>query len=192
MPVWSRLAPYAWWVVICLALALACWFAGRATVQAIRQDERLKVLAEGDRLAALTNDAHRVTLARVRDSLRLALADVDTVLVRRLTVVHDTSWLPADTAAPVRLAACRVQLDSLAQSCASFRETATIALAKADTIQRRDSAAIAGLSLRLATIRRADSLKAVSIASRSRWRSLEQGVCAGSVAFNVFTLIRKP
>lgn len=180
MPVWSRLAPYAWWCVICLALALGCWFAGRSTVQAIRQDERLRVLAEGDQLAALANNARAAELRRVRDSLRVALADVDTVLVRRLKVVHDTTWLPADTASPVRLAACRVQLDSLALSCASFRETATTALAKADSIIRRDSAAIVGISMRSAAKHRADSVIIAGLAGRpSRLATVSYCTSAG-------------
>lgn len=196
-PRWYTGTPdWLWPVVITLALALGCWFAGRATVRSIRQDERDKVLAEGDRLVAVAQGVERARWQHVVDSLRKEAARLDTVL--------DTVFLraKAETAKPIpptkdttalvaAVRSCRATLDTLAQSCASFRESATTALAKADTIQRRDSAAIAGLSLQLAVIRRADSTKAATLASRSRWRTLERGVCAGSVAFNAFTLFRK-
>jgi len=39
-------------------------------------------------------------------------------------------------------------------------------------------------------VRRADSLKAAQLAGRSRWRTIAHGVCAGSLAANVFTLTR--
>lgn len=182
-------ARFVWGVVIALALAVALWFAGRATVTAIREAERAAVLREGD--ALLTHALqHSRTLARERDSLAAVVARVDTVLVTRIRRIRDTAWLPADTSPRVRLAACRAQLDSLASDCDLFRRTATTALAKADTIQRRDAAALAGLSWQLAAVRRADSIKTVALSRQSRWRSIERGVCVGSVAAHVFTLTR--
>jgi len=180
---------FVWGVVIACGLALALFFAARATSNAIREDERAAVLREGD--ALLQRALERGTeLARERDSLARLVAQRDTVLVTRLRTIRDTAWLPADTSPVVRLAACRAQLDSLASDCDRFRRTALAALAKADTSTRRDAAALAGLSVQLAAVRRADSIKATQLAGRSRWRTIERGVCVGSVAAHVFTLPR--
>jgi hypothetical protein len=142
-------------------------------------------MAEGEtltRLALARGDA----LARQNDSLRAVVAHVDTVLVERIRRVRDTAWLPADTAPRVRLAACIAAVDSLATDCASFRRTAVAALAQADTTRRRDSAAVVGLSLQLAAIRRADSVRASKQSRRSRLRLVTDGVCAGAVAGHLF------
>jgi hypothetical protein len=142
-------------------------------------------MAEGEtltRLALARGDA----LAREVDSLRAVVAHVDTVLVTRLRTIRDTAWLPADTAPVVVLAACRAQLDTLATACETFRRTALTALAQADTTRRRDSAAVAGLSLQLAAIRRADSVRAVNGARRSKLRLAADGVCVGAVAAHFF------
>ena len=185
-PRWYRgTPPWLWGMVIALALALALWFAGWSTVGAIRAAERAKVMAEGEtltRLALARGDA----LARQNDSLRAVVAHVDTVLVERIRRVRDTAWLPADTAPRVRLAACIAAVDSLATDCASFRRTAVAALAQADTTRRRDSAAVVGLSLQLAAIRRADSVRASKQSRRSRLRLVTDGVCAGAVAGHLF------
>jgi hypothetical protein len=179
----------AWGAVIALALAVALGLAARATVDAIRENERAKVRTEGGALLRLALE-HSQRLAYERDSLALLVAQRDTVLVTRIRTIRDTAWLPADTSPVVRLAACRAELDELATACEQFRRTAVTALAKADTMTRRDSAALAGLSLQLAAVRRADSLKAAQLAGRSRWRTIARGVCAGSLAANVFTLTR--
>ncbi len=185
-PRWYRgTPPWLWGMVVALALALALWLAGWSTVGAIRAAERAKVMAEGEtltRLALARGDA----LARQNDSLRAAVAHVDTVLVERIRRVRDTAWLPADTAPVVVLAACRAQLDTLATECDTFRRTATLALAQADTTRRRDSAAVVGLSLQLAAIRRADSVRASQQSRRSRLRLVTDGVCVGSVAAHFF------
>ena len=165
----------AWGAVIALALAVALGLAARATVDAIREDERAKVRTEGGALLRLAL-AHSRKLAFERDSLALLVAQRDTVLVTRIRTVRDTAWLPADTSPVVRFAACRAELEELANACEQFRQAAVTALAKADTMTRRDAAAIAGLSLQLA--------------GRSRWRNIAHGVCAGSLAANVFTLTR--
>lgn len=185
-PRWYRgTPPWLWGAVIALALALALVGAGWATVGAIRSSERAAVLEEGDALtrAAL---ARGDTLARAVDSLRSAVATVDTVLVTRLRTVRDTAWLPADTTPVVVLGACRAQLDTLAQDCAAFRETATTALAQATTIRRGDSTVIAGLSLQLAAIRRADSVRAAQQSRRSRLRVATDAACVGAVAAHFF------
>jgi hypothetical protein len=185
-PRWYRgTPPWLWGVVVALALALALWLAGWSTVGAIRAAERAKVMAEGEtltRLALSRGDA----LARQNDSLRAVVAHVDTVLVERIRRVRDTAWLPADTAPRVRLAACIAAVDSLATDCASFRRTAVAALAQADTTRRSDSAAVVGLSLQLAAIRRADSVRASASDRRSRWRQAAGAVCVGSVAAHFF------
>lgn len=191
-PRWYRgTPPWLWGMVIALALALALWFAGWSTVGAIRAAERAKVMAEGEtltRLALARGDA----LARQNDSLRAVVAHVDTVLVERIRRVRDTAWLPdtilltpANRSSAV-MAACRAQLDTLATSCDTYRRTAVAALAQADTTRRRDSAAVVGLSLQLAAIRRADSVRATASDRRSRWRHAAGAVCVGSVAAHFF------
>ena len=177
--------PWLWGVVISLALIASLAWGGWLTLSWARADERRVVLAEGEtltRLALARGDA----LARQNDSLRAAVAHVDTVLVERIRRVRDTAWLPADTAPHVRLAACIAVVDSLATECGTFRRTATLALAQADTTRRRDSAAVAGLSLQLAAIRRADSVRASQQSRRSRLRLVTDGVCVGSVAAHFF------
>lgn len=173
-----------WGVVMALLLAWALWLAGRATLAAVRDDERARVLAEG---SALTRQAleHAQRLARERDSLAVLVAQRDTVLITRIKRVRDTAWLPADTTPAVRLVACRAQLDTLATACDTFRQAASVALAKADTSSRRDSAALAGLSLQLAAVRRADSLKAVQLAGGARRHAFERGACAAAIVGNV-------
>lgn len=182
-------ARLVWGIVIALALAVALFFGARASVDAIRQDERATVLREGETLLreALARGA---TLARERDSLAAVVAHVDTVLVTRIRRIRDTAWMPADTSPVVVLRACRAQLDSLATDCDAFRHAATTALAKADTSRRGDSTVIAGLSWQLAALRRADSIKAAGAARGTKWRAAGVGVCAGSLAAHVFTLTR--
>lgn len=181
----ARVTPVLWGVGVALAIALGLWFAHRQQMAWARADERARVLREGDALLqqALARGA---ALARERDSLRVLVAQVDTVLVTRLRTIRDTAWMPADTTPVVVLAACRAQLDTLAQDCDTFRRAATTALAQADTIQRRDSAAIAGLSLQLAGIRRADSVRATQQARRARVRLATDAVCVGAVAAHLF------
>lgn len=176
-------------VAVAFVLAVALWIAGTRTVAAIRQDERAKLQQSGDALltAALK---HSATLRRERDSLAAEVAKVDTVLVTRIRRVRDTAWLPADSSPAVVLRACRSELDALAADCNAFRQAATTALAKADTSRRSDSTVIAGLSLQLAAVRRADSLKATQLATRSRWGLVARGVCVGSLAAHALTLSR--
>lgn len=185
---------FVWGAAIAAALALALWAASRATVGAIRASERAAVLAEGDTLLRLAL-AQGDTLRRLADSLRIEAAHRDTILVHTIERVKGEAAKPippgTDTTALIAaVRSCRAALDTLVADCAQFREVATTALAKADTIQRRDSAAIAGLSLQLAVIRRADSLRATRETRAGKWRALERGVCAGSIAANVFTLTR--
>lgn len=151
----ARLTPYAWWLVIALALALGCWFAGRATVTQIRQDERTRVLAEGERVASAISAAERAHWQHAVDSLRAAASAVDTVLDTVFLRAKAESRAPippaSDTTALLAsVRSCRATLDTLASTCAAFRATATAALAAADTVQRRDSATIRGLSILLA------------------------------------------
>lgn len=161
------LAPLLWGVVVSGLVAAALFGAHVLTVRQERAAERRAVLAEGQQIVALERAAV-AALVRERDSLRVVVARVDTVLLTRIRTVRDTAWIPRDTNPVVRLAACRAQLDTLAITCDAFRRTATTALAKADTIARRDSAVIAGLSRQLVALRRADSLAAIP---RPSWRA---------------------
>ena len=175
---------FVWGVAIAAACIAGLWLAGLATIDAIREDERAEVLREGDTLNALWRQ-RATALQRERDSLGAVVGRVDTVLVERIRRIRDTAWLPADTSPVVRLAACRAQLDTLALDCLTFRQVATTALAQADTIIRRDSAAIAGLSLQLAALRRADSITTTAPSRRSRTLAFVSGACLTSLAGNV-------
>lgn len=185
-----RWAGTVWGVAIALALLAALCWAGALTLSATRADERRVVLAEGNVL--LTQALQRGdTLQRSLDSLSAIVRHRDTLLIVRIEQAKGESVKPippaSDTAALVAVVrSCRATLDTLASDCAAFREVATTALAKADTTRRGDSTVIAGLSLQLAGIRRADSLKAAQSARAGKWRVIERGVCAGSVAANVF------
>ena len=111
-------SPVLWWCVIALAQALALWFAGGATVAAIRQDERGKVLAEGERLgrelaAAYERRADSIASAHT-DTLRVRVVvtrwQVDT-LIRQLP--PEVREIPAvDTLVKV-VTVLTVQVDSL-------------------------------------------------------------------------------
>ena len=184
-PRWYRgTPPWLWGVVISLALLCALGWGGWLTLSWARADERAAVVREGDALTQLAL-ARGDSLAREAAALRAAVAHVDTVLVTRIRRIRDTAWL-RDTAQAVALPACRAQLDSLATDCDAFRRAATTALAQADTITRRDAAAIAGLSLQLAAIRRADSTTAAGGGRWSRVRRAADAVCVGSVAAHFF------
>lgn len=184
-----------WGIVIALALALALWFAGRATVAQIdasaRDDERAKVLKEGAALRDASLSLAYRRWAHERDSLRALVDQRDTVLINRLRTVHDTAWLPADTAPTVRYAACRAQLDSIATECAAFRAAANRARLVSDSQHVADTSALRGITLQLAAVRRADSTKASRLVARSNWRAAERGACIASVGFNAFTILRK-
>ncbi|MCO4101064.1 MAG: hypothetical protein HEQ38_17055 [Gemmatimonas sp.] len=172
-----------WGAVIALALLAALVWAGVLTVRAIREDERRVVLLEGAALFAKAS-ARTDALVRERDSLRVVVARVDTVLVSRLRTVRDTAWLPADTSAPVRLAACRLALDSLATDCERYRVTATAALANADSLHRADSTAAHAQAIIAAGITRSRDAALTQLASHGKRRSFERGVCVASLATN--------
>lgn len=172
-PAYLRLITLA---AIALALLAALVTAAVLAVRAIRADTRAAVLREGDALLQQSL-AHARTLARERDSLRLVVAHVDTVLVTRIRRVRDTAWIPADTAPTVVLGACRAELTALASACESYRSAATTALAHADTLRRADSTTITALQQQLAA--RPDV-----VPPRSRWRSLA-GAVVGTAALTL-------
>lgn len=190
-PAYARLV---WGAVVALALALALWFAARATADAIRQDERQRVLTEGHELLEQAL-AEGQRLAGERDSLRVLVGQRDTLLIERIVQAKQEAALPippaSDTSALVAaVRSCRATLDTLATECEAFRAMATAALAKADTSAQRDAAVMAGLTMQLAVIRRDDSTKAARAQRASKWRTVERGVCVGSLAANVFTFSR--
>ena len=179
-----------WGVCIALALLAALCWAGVLTLRAARADERRVVLQEGSVLltAALKRGE---TLRQSLDSLAAIVRRRDTLLIVRIEQANGEAEKPippaSDTAALVgAVRSCRATLDTLAGDCAAFREAATKALAVADTNRRADSAVITGFSLQLAGLRRADSIKAAHSARAGKWRAIERGDCAGSVAANRF------
>lgn len=190
-PRWYRGSPpWLWGVVIGLALLAALAWGGWLTLSWARADERATVLREGDAITQLAL-ARGDSLSRTVDSLRAATAQAETVLVVRTLRAKQEATAPVpastDTAGLVSaVRSCRAQLDTLASDCDAFRETATTALAEATTVRRSDSSVIAGLSLQLASVRRADSVRASQQSRRSRLRLVTDGVCAGAVAGHLF------
>lgn len=185
----ARLRDGLVWLAVCVALALGVYFAGRASVAAIRRDERARVLDEGHRLADVLLSAERRHWAGLVDSLRRQTRAADTVLVTRLRTVRDTAWLPADPAPAVRYVACRAQLDTLASDCATFRATATAALAAADSQHQTDTLTLRTMATQLAAIRRSDSTKAVALARRPTWWTVAKGAMVGGAVASVAHLI---
>jgi hypothetical protein len=181
-PRWYRGGPsWLWGVVIALALALALWLAGRATVATIRQDERAKVLTEGERLAAWSASLERAHWQRLTDSLRREAARVDTVLDTVLVRVRVVTQAPIPTAPDsvrAALLSCRGVLDSLATTCAQFRAVATAALAAADTVRRRDSLSVVGARMTLVQLQ--DQVQRLE--KRPRWRMVAGALLVGVVA----------
>ena len=190
-PRWYRGAPsWLWGAVISLALLAALAWGGWLTLSWARSDERRIVLTEGEAFTRLATQ-HADSLARVLDSTRRVVAQAETVLVvRTLRAKQEaTAPVPASTDTTALVSAvrsCRAQLDTLASDCDAFREAATMAIAEATTMRRSDSSVIAGLSLQLASVRRADSVRASQQSRRSRLRLVTDGVCAGAVAGHLF------
>lgn len=176
----------AWLVSACwaLALAVACglglWLSGRAVVRQIRADERQRLEAASADVLTTTIAAERARWQRAVDSLAAVVAEVDTVLVTRLRTVHDTAWLPADTAVPVRYAACRAALDAIATECATFRTAALARLAAADSVRQMDVTAHTALAQQLASVRASEAGLRQELGNRPRWRHVWAGVAVGA------------
>lgn len=167
-----RLPDWLWMLLAAFALILLSYYAVREGVRAIRADERATVYREANQWAAVGLSWQRAAWAKERDSLRLAVARVDTVLRTRLTIVQDTTWLPADTTPAVRLTACRAVLDTVASVCAQFRAQATAALEVADSLLRADSVRIVGLGFVASAARDSLNVAQVAVAKRPTWRAV--------------------
>lgn len=170
-----------WGVVIALALALALLFASRGTAAAIRADERERVEQSAQQLLN-EGRLERDRLLDEVDSLRSVVAHVDTVLRTRLVRVRDTAWLPADTSGPVRLDACRAELDAVSTDCERFRVTATTALAAADTAAAQAHRERLALVRQIAVARDAAEAQARAHQRHNQWRMVERGACVAAVA----------
>ncbi|MCA2992065.1 hypothetical protein [Gemmatimonas sp.] len=190
-PRWYRGAPsWLWGAVISLALLAALAWGGWLTLSWARSDERRIVLTEGEAFTRLATQ-HADSLARVLDSTRRVVAQVETLVVERLVRARQEAAAPlppaTDTTALVAaVQSCRAQLDTLVTDCTAYRRAAATALAQADTIRRSDSTVLAGLSLQLAALRRADSARATQQSRRSRVRVVADGVCAAAVGTHLF------
>ncbi len=168
-----------------LALGIILLVSVRVAVRDIQASERAHLKLVTDSLGR-EHDGDRAQWKRERDSLRVAMRQRDTVLLRRLHIVHDTSWIPADTSPAVRYAACRAQLDTLATDCAAFRATATLALANADSLHRVDSLTRITDRTALAIARRDAQAQARRATVKSRWQTAGLAVCGAAVANQVW------
>lgn len=168
-------SPVLWSVVIALALALALWFAGRSTVSAIRQDERTKVLADGERLgrelaAAYERRAEAIATAHtdtVRERVVVTRWQVDT-LIRQLP--PEVREIPAvDTLVRV-VTVLTVQVDSLDRALDRERIASKL---RADV----DSAAI--VSLRIMTHEQERTI--VRLQKRPTWAKVGGAFVVGAL-----------
>lgn len=182
----------AWlWVTLLITAALfAVVVLGRATVDAIKDGERQRVYREAHQWASATVVAQRERFAKERDSLRKETGRVDTLLKVRLKTIRDTTWLPADTSPAVRLAACRVQLDTLATECEAFRATATATMAADDSLRKADSLRIAGLIM--GKVADKDSIRTLTIDAKKgpTWTTVGKGVLGGAITGAIICAIK--
>ena len=176
-------------VLILTALLAALVFAGRATVDAIRDGERQRVYREAHQWASAAVVVQRERFAKERDSLRKETGKLDTVLDVRLKTIRDTTWLPADPSPAVRLAACRVQLDTLASECAAFRASALATMAADDSLRKADSLRIAVLLF--AKVADKDSIRRFEKAldHKPSWSTVAKGMGTGVAVGALLCLI---
>lgn len=177
-------------VLILTAPLAAFVYAGFATRDAIRDGERQRVYNEAHQWASATVVAQRERFAKERDSLRKETGRVDTLLKVRLKTIRDTTWLPADTSPAVRLAACRVQLDTLATECEAFRATATATMAADDSLRKADSLRIAGLIM--GKVADKDSIRTLTIDAKKgpTWTTVGKGVLGGAITGAIICAIK--
>ncbi len=179
--------------VVAVTCAVLTVTAVREYIARVRITERARVVTE----AAALERSVRADMASAwqieLDSLRLLATSRDTVVQRVLRVVHDTSWLPADTSTAVRYGACRVTLDTLASECAAFRVTASAALAVADSLHRADSASAHTFAL-VATVARdslADARRAAAtmVSRGTLWKNRAEYGAVGTATGVVLCLL---
>lgn len=169
-------------VVGILAVAGLVLTAGVAWVESIRKAERARVLAETTGVSRALLDAQRAAWQQERAALAAAAGRRDTVLRTRLQIVRDTQWLPADTSPAVRLVACRAQLDTLADACAAYRDTATAALDAADRLHAADTAALGRAALAVVAIRDTLRHERQAAARKPGWRGVAIGAASAAAA----------
>lgn len=185
-----RVPSWLWVTLLITAGLFAVVVLGRATVNSIKDGERQRVYREAHQWASATVVAQRERFAKERDSLRKETGRVDTLLKVRLKTIRDTTWLPADTSPAVRLAACRVQLDTLATECEAFRATATATMAADDSLRKADSLRIAGLIM--GKVADKDSIRTLTIDAKKgpTWTTVGKGVLGGAITGAIICAIK--
>jgi hypothetical protein len=182
---WSaRVAPYLWWLVISMALALALWFAGRSTVRSIRQDERARVLAEGEAFGSWLAQ----TKARRDDAI--AKAHVDTVRVRVMVERRRVDTLvlrvPDSLKAVPEVAALIAGVRRLTTQVDSLDRALNLERAASQMRAQVDSAAI--VSLRIVV--QGKDAEIASLKKRPRWRTVALGVVGSAAAGYLVGVVR--
>lgn len=184
-PRYYRGVPEWLWVSLAILAGLVVFvLMARWSITAAEERGRASAFADAKAEAELVWPAERATWARQYDSLAQLTRQRDTVLETRLAVVHDTMWLPADTTPAVRYAACRAELEGLADECAAFRVSATAALARGDSLRVADSLKAVGLIL--GQVETASALRRVERERdrRPTWGTTVQAcTVTGAVAF---------
>lgn len=185
-----RVPSWLWVTLLITAGLFAVVVLGRATVASIKDGERQRVYREAHQWASATVVVQRERFSKERDSLRKETGKLDTVLDVRLKTIRDTTWLPADPSPVVRLAACRVQLDSLASECAAFRASALATMAADDSLRRLDSLRIAGLIM--GKVADKDTIRALSIKvdKGPTWTTVGKGVLGGAITGAIICAIK--
>lgn len=182
---WDRVL-IAGTVLVVFAVLLSAVLGVRTLVEAARVDARARVVRDmATTTQALLTGLSR-TWARERDSLRVLVAQRDTVLVTRVARVRTVDTLTLTDTIVVRDAL--TQCAALAQTCDAFRATATAALAVADSQHVADSVRIVATATRGAVLVTAvtDSLRVAErrISRRPTWKAMVASVAtAVSVGF---------
>ena len=185
-----RVPSWLWVTLLITAGLFAVVVLGRATVASIKDGERQRVYNEAHKWASATVVVQRERFAKERDSLRKETGKLDTLLKVRIKTVHDTSWLPADPSPVVRLAACRVQLDSLATECEQFRATALKTMAADDSLKKADSVRIA--TLIMGKVADKDTIRRLTIDAKKgpTWTTVGKGVLGGLITGAIICAIK--
>lgn len=185
-----RVPSWLWVTLLITAGLFAVVVLGRATVASIKDGERQRVYREAHQWASATVVVQRERFAKERDSLRRETGKLDTVLDVRIKRLRDTTWLPADPSPVVRLAACRVQLDTLATECEAFRATATATMAADDSLRKADSLRIAGLIM--GKVADKDSIRTLTIDAKKgpTWTTVGKGVLGGAITGAIICAIK--
>lgn len=179
-----RRIPVTAWVALGL---IACYLALQAAHT--RHDARIdaagyaRALAKANDVQGFVWPAERAMWQRRVDSLARLTAKQDTVLVTRIRTVRELLTDTLHDTTVVYREAVRNACTALANDCDAFRRTALARAALTDSAMRADSLAMRALALGVVEAK-------ASFARAVKYRGIERGVCAASLAFTVFVVAK--